>query len=146
MAIIRVGKHVAIREYLKVLVTPLKSSGVLSTIYKSDQEITNDNNLPSVCLFMEEGFTETESLDQSLEELTTADVVIKVKAAVKSQLNGDDYLDSIADKVSELLNQDLTLGGILESEMSCESFEYLRDPNKIYTCIIFRATIQFYDK
>jgi hypothetical protein len=146
MAIIRVGKHVAIRNYLKVLVTPLKSSGVLSTIYKSDQEITNPKFLPSVCLFMEEGFTETESLDESLEELTTADVVIKVKAAVRSQEEGDDYLDGVADQVSGLLNEDLTLGNNLKFDMVCESFEYLRDPNKIYTCIIFRATIQFYDK
>jgi hypothetical protein len=145
MAIIRIGKHKPVREALKDLMLPLYNSGVISSIYKSDEEITNPKLLPSVCIFMEEGFTSTESLDLSSPELTDGELVIKVKAALRSAEEGDDYIDGIADNVSELINNDLTLGGLLDADIKCESFEYSRDPNKIYTCIIFRATIEFYD-
>lgn len=146
MAIIRLIKHKSVREALKTLVLPLYDSGVINSIYKTDEEISNLKLLPSVCIFMEEGMASTESLDNSLPELTDAELTIKVKATLRSAEEGDDYIDDIADQVSELINEDLTLGGILDADINCESFEYLRDPNKIYTCIIFRATIEFYDK
>lgn len=145
MAVVRVLKHSLLRERLKILLSSLKDDRIINSVFKTDKELINDSMLPSVCIFVDEGRSFPEVLDESQPNVTEADLIIKVKASVQEHLEGDDYLDEIADAVSVKLNSDLTLGGLLKDEIYTEDFEYLRDQNQTYTTIVFRSTIHFHD-
>jgi hypothetical protein len=145
MSLIRTEKHSEVRNRLKNLLKPLMDRRVISSIYKMDKNIINDNMLPSVCVYIDEGRSFTEVMDQSEPDITSADLVIKVKMKLESEADGDDALDKVADEVAQIINADLTLDNFLKDDILSDSFEYLRDPNQTYTCIVFRATIDFHE-
>jgi hypothetical protein len=73
-------------------------------------------------------------------------VVLKFMIARTNPEDGDDVVDEIALSAINLLNEDLTLGGLLKDDLEIEDFLYEHDPNQVYTALIFRSNIEFYDK
>ena len=147
MSVVSIKKNKIIRDAFYELFKPMLQKRIVQKVFKTDQAITRPNvELPCVCVFLDEGEEiEQEKLD-NLDELTVrTSVVIKVLTQIPSSDLGDDVVDDIAQQALDLLNTDLTLGGILNNEINITDYFYERDSNQMYTALVFGSNIEFYD-
>ena len=148
MSVLSIAKNKPIREAFKTIFTPLVTNETIKKIFKTDQVISNPRlELPSVAVYLDEGEqVDPEFMDDLDVLLVKTSVVIKFMADTSGSSDGDDAVDLIAEAGLNLLNSDLTLGGLLNADLDIEDFIYERDPNQLYTALMFRSNIEFYDK
>lgn len=142
MAFIKLERNSEIRQYVKDLVQPLVDSKVLSKVYTSDAHISDKKFLPALCVYLTDGESESETLDEATGFDLRAILNFKIKTYTNN-VTGDDALDDLGNQVADIINQDLQLGGLLKERLDVTSFLYINDPNDIYSVLHYDAEILF---
>ena len=148
MAILSIAKNRLIRNAFKHALTPLLETRTINRIFKTDVVISRPHiELPSVSIYLDEGEEiEADTMDTLDNFVIRTTVVLKFMIESTNSEEGDDEVDEIAIQAINLLNEDLRLGGLLKYDLEIEDFLYEHDPNQLYTALVFRSNIEFYDK
>jgi hypothetical protein len=107
-----------IRDAIVTAVTGLATTG--SNVFRSRVYPLEGGKLPGLCVYTRSEAVEFDTLTISRSVMRRLDVM--VEAYVKSVINYDNTLDTIAVEVEEALASDVTLGG-LSKDLQVTAFE-----------------------